>query len=67
MEVVPGMPFLTLSNIDIQFAEKELIWRTYNTKEALLTTRQVKIINQKEFAKAAFDENVKLLWYILAP
>ena len=54
------MAFLTLSNIVIQFAEKELIWRIYTTKKALLTTRQVKIINQKEFAKAVLDENVKV-------
>ena len=45
MEVVLGMPFLTLSNADVQFAEKELTWRTYTTKEAFPTTRQVEIIN----------------------
>ena len=59
IKVVLSMLFLTLSNADIQFAEKELIWRTYTTKKALLTTRQVKIIDWKEFAKAALDENVK--------
>ena len=45
IEVVLGMPFLTLSNVDVQFAEKELTWRTYTTDEALLTTRKVEIIN----------------------
>ena len=53
------MPFFTFSNVDIQFAEKELIWRTYTTKKPLLTTCQIKIINPKEFAKAALDENVE--------
>ena len=45
MEVVLGMPFLTFNNTDIQFAEKELTWKTYTTKEALPTPRQVEIIN----------------------
>ena len=53
------MFFLTFSNAEIPFAEKELTWRTYTTKKAFLTIRQVKIINQKEFAKAALDENVE--------
>ena len=45
MEVVLGMPFLSLSNADVQFAEKELTWRTYTTKKALPTTCRVEIIN----------------------
>ena len=59
MEVVLGMPFLTFSNADVQFAEKKLTWRTYTTEKALPTTRRVEIIDQKEFAKAALDENVE--------
>ena len=53
------MLFLTLSNTDIQFAKKKLIWRSYTVAEALPTTKRVKIINKKEFAKAALDENVE--------
>ena len=45
MEVVLGMPFLSFSNADVQFAEKELTWKTYTTEEALPTTRQVEIID----------------------
>ena len=56
MEVVLRMPFLTLSNINIQFAAKKLTWRSYTTAEALPTTKRVKLINKKEFAKAALDE-----------
>ena len=59
MEVVLGILFLTLSNVNIQFTKKELTWRTYTTKEALPTTRLVKLINWKEFAKAALDENIE--------
>ena len=55
-EVVLGMPFLTLSNADVQFVEKELTWRSYTTAEALPTTKRVELINKKEFAKATLDE-----------
>ena len=55
-EVVLGMPFLTLSNADVQFVEKELTWRSYTTTEVLPTTKWVEPINKKEFAKAALDE-----------
>ena len=50
------MPFLNFSNVDIQFAGKELTWRSYSTAEALPTTKQVELINKKEFAKAALDK-----------
>ena len=56
-EVVLGMPFLTFSNADVQFVEKELTWRSYTTVKALPTTKRVELINKKEFAKAALDEN----------
>ena len=59
-EVVLGMPFLTLSNADVQFVEKELTWRSYTTAKALPTTKQVEIINKKEFAKAALDEKSEI-------
>ena len=55
-EVVLGMPFLTLSNVEVQFEEKELTWRPYTTAKALPTTKRVELINKKEFAKAALDE-----------
>ena len=56
IEVVLGMPFLTLGNADIRFAERELVWRTYSAAEALPTTRRVEIID-KEFATAALNED----------
>ena len=55
-EVVLDMLFLTLSNADIQFVEKKLTWRSYITAKALPTTKRVKLINKKEFAKAVLDE-----------
>ena len=59
VKVVLGMPFLTLSNADIKFAQKELTWRSYTAAEALPTTKRVEIIDKKEFTKAALDENVE--------
>ena len=51
------MPFLTLSNADIQFVEKKLTWRSYTTAKALLTIKWIELIDKKEFAKVALDEN----------
>ena len=51
LEVVLGIPFLTLSSVDIRFPERELAWRTYTAAEALPTTRRVEIIDKEEFAE----------------
>ncbi len=59
MEVVLGMPFLTLSNADFQFGAEKLTSRIYTAVEALPTTSWVKLIDKREFAKAALDENSK--------
>ena len=56
MEVVLGMLFLTFSNADVQFEKKELSWRFYTIAEVLPTTKQVELINKKEFTKTALDE-----------
>ena len=58
-KMVFEMPFLTIGNIDIQFADQKLIWRTHITKETLPTTWQKELINKKEFAKAKLDENIE--------
>ena len=55
-EVVLDMPFLTLSNTDVQFVEKKLAWKSYTTAEALPTAKQVELINKKELAKMALNE-----------
>lgn len=61
------MPFLTLSNADIQFLEKELTWRSYTTAEALPNTKRVELIDKKEFIKAALDEESEtFVVYVLA-
>ena len=45
MEVVLRMPFLTLSEADVRFAQRELYWRSYTAANALPTTRRGKIID----------------------
>ena len=51
-EVVFGMLFLILSGANVNFLGLELRWRTYTTKEALQTTKRVKLVGKKEFAAA---------------
>ena len=54
-KVVFGMPFPTLSNVDVDYSSRELQWRTYTTKKALPTTRRVELVGRKEFAVAALN------------
>ena len=54
-ELVLGMPFLTLSGVDIDFSGRELRQRTNTTEKVLLTTRRVKLVGKKEFIAAALD------------
>ncbi len=60
MEIVHGIPFPSLSNANVKFAELgKLTWRTYTAAEALLTTSQVELIDKREFARAALDKNLE--------
>lgn len=59
MNVVLDMFFLTLSNIDMLFAEKKHIWRLYLPVEALPTTKRVYIISYKKFTIVALDPTKK--------
>ena len=56
-EVILRMFFLKISNVDVLFGKKTLTWRTYTTHKALLTTKQVQIINKKDFIIVALDAN----------
>lgn len=47
MEVVLGMPFLTLGNANLRFGEKELVWRSDTAAEALPTTKRVELIDKR--------------------
>ena len=58
-EVILGMSFLKISNVNVLFGEKTLMWRTYITNKALPTTEQVQIVNLKEFVLVELDVNTK--------
>ena len=58
-EVILGMLFLKISNVDVLFGEKTLTWKFYTTNKALPTTNQVQLVNPKEFVIAALDVNSK--------
>ena len=67
LEVVLGMPFLTLSKADVRFVEQELVWRTYTAAEALPRTRRVEIIDKTEFATAALNaDNETFVMHVAA-
>lgn len=55
MNVALNMPFLTLSNIEINFIDRELKWSLYIITKALPTTKRMELIGKKVFAIAAFD------------
>lgn len=59
IKIILKMFFLILSSKAIVFVNKKLIWKSYTATKALPTTKQVKLIHKKEFAKAVFDENFK--------
>ena len=54
-EVILGMPFLKISNADVAFGEGTLTWKSYTTNKALPTTKQVQLVDPKEFVIAALD------------
>ena len=59
MEVVLGMLFLTFSDADIRFAEKELVcWSYTMQRPCLLATRRVEIVDRKGFPIAAVAPRV---------
>lgn len=57
--VILGILFLVFSNINIQFAKKEFIWKSYIFAKALLITKKMELIDKKQFAKTELDEDSK--------
>ena len=54
-EVILGMLFLKISNVDIAFGEGMLTWKSYTTNKVLSTTKRVRLVDPKEFVIAALD------------
>ena len=65
-EAVLGMFFLKISNTDVSFGEMTLTWKSYTTKKTLSTTKQVQIVNLKEFVIAAWDVDSETLVIYIA-
>ena len=53
------MSFFTPSKADIQFVERELVWRIYTVAEVLPTTWRLEIIDKKKFVAAALKADVE--------
>ena len=53
------MYFFTFSNVDIQFARKKLLWRSYTSIKALLTIKQVEIVIKKGFSKVGLIDYIE--------
>ena len=54
-ELILGITFLKINNADVSFGKGTLMWKTYTTNKALLTTKRIQIIDKKEFVIAALD------------
>ena len=53
------MLLLKISNTDVAFDEETLTWMSYTINKALPTTKQVQLVNPKEFVIAALDTDSK--------
>ena len=49
------MLFLKISNKNVAFNEETLTWKSYTINKALPITKQVQLVNPKEFFIAALD------------
>ena len=53
------MSFLKISNANVSFGKKTLMWKSYTTNKILSSTKQVQIVNPKKFVIAALDMGSK--------
>lgn len=58
MELVVQITFLSLSNSDLEFGFKKLIWSSYIIFETLPKVKKVELINRPKFAEIVLDQNV---------
>ena len=59
IKMVLKISFFIVSNIDVYFNKRKLTWRSYTTSKALPITRQIKLIDKKDFAKRVLNKNIK--------
>lgn len=68
MDVIFEMPFLTLSNVKINFNNSKLELRLYTTINTFPTTRQVELIWKNEFVAAVLDPKDEIfVIYVIFP
>ena len=53
------MLFLKISSADVSFNKKTLTYKSFITSKALLTTKQVQIVNPKKFVLMALNTKIK--------
>ena len=67
IEIVLRILFLSFSDVNIWFVEREIIWRRYITAKVLFITQKLKLINKKKFAALALDTNsLTFVVYVVA-
>ena len=54
-EIILGMPFLKLSNANVSFGKRTLMWKFYITSKVIPTTKQIKLIDPQEFVIAVLN------------
>ena len=54
-KIVLAMPFLIISNVDVNFQAQDLQWRSYTTGDILPTTKRVELLGKKKFVTTALD------------
>ncbi len=55
-DIMLGIPFLTMSNADVDFQAWDLQGRSYTIGDILPTTRWLELIGKKEFVATALDQ-----------
>ena len=65
-KVILGMLFLKISNADMLIGEKTLTQKSYTTNKALPTTKQVQIVDPKEFVIVVLDIDSKMFMMYMA-
>ena len=59
INIALGMSFLILSNVEIEFVDCHINWKTYTVVEILLMIRWLELIQKKEFVARTFDPKHK--------
>ena len=65
-EVILGMLFLKINDINMSFGKRTFTWKSYTINEALFTTKQVQIINLKEFVIVTLDADSEIFMVHMA-